>query len=351
MNYEQRLISALWNNIDKVLTKHITLVDSRFYKTEDIPELSIPEDNNLLWSEPLDGLYLVDVNIARYFKDSCNSIEELFAEAVSTGYKVSSKTFKVPAKVKYGKFAKGLFPRIAIVTLFSSKAKTEIWRKTVDSLELPYRTVVDLVLGDNTGTEIVEDIVDDFRTGTKYSEVYSIPLGEPYKSLPDDDYLKPEKHAHVAVIYSKVLSRIVDSYDYILKIEDDIEPPADGFVRLYEQMKHREGFGEKVACVAGYYRQKISPAIPCFSLNKEIWGGAPRIDNVPKELFKVEMQGGGFALYNAKAIKEVLPYRLTYKTIKNSYYMTGWDGTIGEAWANSDWSQYCDGTLYCEHYF
>lgn len=351
MNYEQRIISALWDNIDKVLTKHITIADSKFYRPEEVPELDIPEDNNLLWSEPLDGLYLVDVNIARYFRDSCSSVEELFREAVSAGYKVSSKTFKVPAKVKYTEFAKSIFPRIAIVTLFSSKAKTEIWRKTADSLELPYRVVVDLVLGDNTGTDSTLDIVEDFRAGYKYSEVYAIPLGEPYKSQPDDDYLKPEKHAHVAVLYSKVLTRIVDCYDYILKIEDDVEPPVDGFTRLYKQMKRQEESGEQVACIAGYYRQKICPDVPCFSLNKEIWGGAPRIESVSDKLFKVEMQGGGFALYNTKALKEVLPYRLTYKTIKNSYYMTGWDGTIGEIWSNAGWSQYCDGTLYCQHHF
>jgi hypothetical protein len=350
MSYESRLIKALWDNVDKVLTKHITLVDSRFYSLDEVPEVSVPSDKNLLWSEPFDGLYLIDVNIARYFRDTCNSVEELFKEAVLTGYRVESKSFKVPLKVKDIKKIKSIFPRIAILTLFSSKAKTRIYEKVVDSLDLPYGVVVDLVLGDNSGIEISKNIVEEFRNTAKYARINIIPLGAPYNSAPGEDYLKPEKHAHVAVLYSKALSGIVDSYDYILKIEDDVEPPADGFVRLYEQMKRREELGEKVACVAGYYKQKICPSIPCFSLNKEIWGGAPRIENVPKELFKVEMQGGGFALYSAKAIKEVLPYRLTYKTIKNSYYMTGWDGTIGEVWANSGWLQYCDGTLYCEHF-
>ena len=351
MSYESRLIKALWTNVDKVLTKHITLVDSRFYSLAEVPEISIPSDKNLLWSEPFDGLYLVDVNIARYFKDTCSSIEELFKEAVLTGYRVESKTFKVPSKVKYIEEIKSIFPRIAILTLFSSKAKTRIYEKVVSSLDLPYGVVVDLVLGDNSGIGISKSVAEALRNNAKYARINIIPLGAPYNSAPDEEYLKPEKHAHVAVLYSKALSGIVDCYDYILKIEDDMEPPADGFTRLYKQMKQCQESGEQVACVAGYYRQKICPAIPCFSLNKEIWGGAPRIENVPDNLFKVEMQGGGFALYNTKALKEVLPYRLTYKTINNNYYMTGWDGTIGEAWSNTEWSQYCDGSLYCEHHF
>ena len=351
MSYEEKLMSALWSNVDKVFTKHITLVDSRFFSLVNVPEVAIPEDKNLLWSEPFAGLYLVDANIARYFKDTCNSIECLFREAVATGYRVSSNTFKVPVKTRHTESLKSIFPRIAVVTLFSSKAKIKVWKNTVASIELPYSTVVDLVLGDNSGEAITDNIAVDVRKTGKYARVHSISLGNPYVSLPGEDYLKPEKHAHVAVIYSKVLTGIIDSYDYVLKIEDDMEPPADGLVRLYKTIKKLEGAGEQVACVAGFYRQKISPEIPCFSLNKKIWGGAPNIADVAKKLFRVEMQGGGFALYNTKAIREVLPYRLTYKTINNSYYMTGWDGTIGEVWSNTGWTQYCDGSLYCEHHF
>lgn len=351
MSYKNKLISALWSNVDKVSTKHITLVDSRFFTPEEVPEIAIPEDRNLLWSEPLDGLYLVDVNIARYFRDTCNSVEELFSEAVQSGYTVRSKAFRVPLRVRYIQSVKSIYPRIAVLTMFSSKAKTKIWQSAIVSMELPYNTRVDLVLGDNSGTAITDSIANDSRKLGKYSRVHTIPLGDPYVGTPGEEYLKPEKHAHVCILYSKALAELVDCYDYILKIEDDVEPPADGFVRLYKQMKQKEQILEKAACVAGYYRQKISPDIPCFSLNKEIWGGAPSIANVPDNLFKVEMQGGGFALYNAKALKEVLPYRLTYKTINNNYYMTGWDGTIGEAWSNAGWSQYCDGSLYCEHHF
>lgn len=351
MSTDKKLIAALWSNVDKVSTEHITLVDSRFFTPEEVPEIAIPKDRNLLWSEPLEGLYLVDVNIARYFRDTCNSVEELFREAVQAGYVVRSKAFRVPLRLRYIPPVKSISPRIAVLTLFSSKAKTKIWQSSIDSMELPYNTTVDLVLGDNSGTAITDSIAIAAGKLGKYSRVHTIPLGNPYVGVPGEEYLKPEKHAHVAILYSKALTEIVDSYEYILKIEDDVEPPIAGFVRLFEQMKRLENADERVACVAGYYRQKISPDIPCFSLDKEIWGGAPRIDRVPDKLFKVEMQGGGFSLYNAKALKEVLPYRLTYKTVKNSYYMTGWDGTIGEVWSYTGWSQYCDGTLYCEHHF
>jgi hypothetical protein len=65
----------------------------------------------------------------------------------------------------------------------------------------------------------------------------------------------------------------------------------------------------------------------------------------------VEMQGGGFTLYRASALREVLPYRLTFKKPHGNAYMTGWDGTIGETWSNNGWEQWCDGSMYCIHHF
>ena len=129
MSYDKKLMAALWNNVDKVATKHITLVDSKFFELEEVPEITIPEDRNLLWSEPLDGLYLVDVNIARYFRDTCSSVEELFREAVQAGYIVRSKAFRVPLRLQYIPPVKSISPRIAVLTLFSSKAKTKIWQR------------------------------------------------------------------------------------------------------------------------------------------------------------------------------------------------------------------------------
>jgi hypothetical protein len=95
----------------------------------------------------------------------------------------------------------------------------------------------------------------------------------------------------------------------------------------------------------------MDPSTACIAMQPEIWGKIPKIKDMQPRLIRVEMQGGGFALYNCKAMQEVLPYRLTFKTPHNNYYMTGWDGSIGEYWSNNGWEQYVDGSLYCEHHF
>jgi hypothetical protein len=103
--------------------------------------------------------------------------------------------------------------------------------------------------------------------------------------------------------------------------------------------------------VAGFYPQKLDPNTACISMQPNIWGKIPKLNEIPKKIFQVEMQGGGFALYNCRALQEVLPYKLTFKIPSGHYYMTGWDGTVGEEWSNNGWRQFCDGNLFCKHYF
>ena len=350
---EEKLLQALSAAVDDVYTEHVKLVDSELWEGKTVPEFDLPANKNALWAEPELGIHLVNINNVRHFKKHMSSIKNLFEHAVAAGYLVQSQSFEVPQYNPLFSFKEKAKTHVALVTMFSPKASDDCWYSFVQNMEIPEGVTVDIILGDNSGGELVKNLQLKLSNelSNKYQHIHIADLGEPYTIKPEDHYLEMHKHAHVAVNYSKLFQEPVNHYDYILKIEDDMEPPVDGFVRLYKHMKDLERKKRKVACVAGYYRQKLDPYTPCLSMQPEIWGKTPKIADMQPRLFRVEMQGGGFALYNCQALSEVLPYKLTFKRPNGNYYMAGWDGTIGENWSNNGWEQYCDGTLYCAHHF
>jgi hypothetical protein len=350
---EEKLLSALHTAIDDTTTEHIKLVDSSVWRDGAAPEVELPTDRRAIWTEPYPGIYIINVNGVRHFKKQFGSIQELFKKAVAANYTINSLAFDVPSKPRLFNFKSTEKTSVAIITMFSPKASRDCWLEFIKNVQFPDDVEVDVILGDNSGNTNVKNLQVQLKSelSLKYRDIHILDLGDPYEVKPEDHYLEMHKHAHVAVNYSILLQEPSKHFDYILKIEDDMEPPEDGFVRLYEQIKNLEKQKKKVACVGGYYRQKLDPSTPCLSMQPFIWGKTPKIEDMQPRLIRVEMQGGGFSLYNCKALQEVLPYRLTFKRPHGNFYMTGWDGSIGEEWSASGWEQYCDGTLFCKHHF
>ena len=378
---QDALLMAIKKAMFTVPTKHLILVDKKTFKGDinsvntlftkhrvsqyrhpftkkimryewDEPSVS----NKVAWFEPVNGIYIIDMSIIIHFQNYLDdNIIFLLQNIVNTGFYVKSIRFgkiKKQNTLNIKKINKNNKVKIAIFAMFSSKGLVEYWERFLLRTKLPENVVVDVIVGDNTGQRYLQNPYKKYKAHlkNKYNNFYYTELDKIHIINPEDHYLEIKKHAHVAVIYSKVLIDIVDHYDYILKIEDDIEPPDDGLVRLYEHMKHLIGNGKKIAAIGGYYPQKIDPDTICVSLQPEIWGKVPKVAEMQPRLFRVEMQGGGFTFYNTAALKEVLPYTLTFKTPHGNAYMTGWDGTIGEKWSENGWEQYCDGSMYCIHH-
>jgi hypothetical protein len=345
-------ISVCFNR-PKDLTKFYAVIDPEIWKNEK-PKLDLPKDKDLVWSEPLDGVYLINLPLMNMFKPKLSSVDELFKEIVDCGFKIDSKRFSVPSKSKLVDIVKVTDkPSLAIVCMFSPKGFVTYWEQFLIDTLLPEDVVVDIVVGDNTNKEEFKTWFEGFkeRMSEKYRSIHRVDLGVPHKAEDDMHCIETNRHAHVARTYSKLLSQIVDSYDYILTVEDDMEPTQDGLVLLYEHIKNLEDNNIKAASVAGCYPQKMDPTTVCISLQPKVWGKIPKVKNVKPKLFRVEMQGGGFTLYDTRAIKKVLPYRLVFKTLSGNFYMTGWDGYIGEEWSKIGWKQYCDGSVMCNHHF
>jgi hypothetical protein len=298
-------------------------------------------------------VYLINMPLMGMFKPKLNSIAELFREIIDCGFKIESKRFDIPLKSKNIDIVKTTDkPRIAIASMFSPKGLLNYWEQFLIDAELPEGVSVDVVFGDNTGDEGFKLWFDEFkiRMLEKYDNVHRIDLGIPHRAEDDMYAAQIDKNAHIARSYSKFLNQLVDSYDYILKVEDDVEPTVDGLVRLYSQIKTLKANNSKIASVAGHYPQKLDPTTICVSMQPKIWGKVPKVKDVKPRLFKVEMQGGGFTLYDSVAVKKILPYRLVFKTINGTPYMAGWDGYAGEEWSKIGWKQYCDGVIACGHH-
>jgi hypothetical protein len=350
---EEDLLKSVIEGIEQCTTLHYAIIDSKQCKKFSEKTLKNRLNNKkIAWLEPKKGVYIINTLILLHFKQDCNSISSLFQSLINCGYLISSKRFITPKPAPGINLNKKTVGHLAIVTMFSSKASITIWENVLKKIHLPPKIKVDVLMGDNSESDLIFNLYKKIKRKyrNKFNAFYIHQLGKKYHHKIHEHYLEINKHIHVANKYSEFLKEPVKYYNYILKIEDDIEPPELGLIDLYNNMKRLEK-ENKVSCVAGYYPQKLNSETACISLQAKIWGRIPKIDEIPKKLFQVEMQGGGFALYKSKALKEVLPYKLTFKIPNGQYYMTGWDGTIGEEWANSGWKQYCDGNLFCKHYF
>lgn len=351
---EDELLAEIAMNFDKCKTKHLAIVDSSVCvgSVAEVPE-ELLDAKKLAWVEPQEGVYIVHTHYLLHFKKSLTSLRTLLQDLVNNGYEVRSQRFKDTVPEPKFKFKDKDPVHIAVITMFSNKDIVPCYAEFLQQMTIPAGVSVDVILGDNSGRDTVKNLFDEVvaQNKDKFKDYHLIDLGLPYIIQEDEHYLAEDKHAHVATKYSDLLREPAQHYDYILKIEDDMGPPSDGLERLYAHMKSFERKKRKVACVAGYYKQKHNPELPCLSMQPEIWGKMPRMEEMQPRLIRVEMQGGGFALYSCKALHEVLPYRLVFKNAYGNFYMTGWDGFIGEEWSNTSWEQYCDGAMYCEHYF
>jgi hypothetical protein len=245
---EEKLLGALTAAIDDVYTKHVKIVDSSLWEGKDVPDIELPTDDRVLWIEPQEGLHIININAVRHFYKQMSSIKNLFDNAVAAGYLIDTKTYDVPLYSKVFDFKNKAETHVALVTMFSPKASKDCWFSFVENMEIPEGVVVDIILGDNSGNEQVKNLQASLNEKVlgKYQNIYLADLGEPYTIQPEDHYLEMYKHAHVAVNYSKLLKEPAEHYDYILKIEDDMEPPKEGFMKLYKTMKDLEKKRHKV---------------------------------------------------------------------------------------------------------
>jgi hypothetical protein len=117
--------------------------------------------------------------------------------------------------------------------------------------------------------------------------------------------------------YSSTINEIVNhpelsTWEYILTMESDNIPPADGLVKLIARMEQHPEF----ACIGGLYWTKGEGGVP------QIWGDArdPQINfrpqpPVPGQLVECCGTGMGFNLWRMSMFKDTRLRRPWFKTL------------------------------------
>lgn len=134
------------------------------------------------------------------------------------------------------------------------------------------------------------------------------------------DYLKPDKHAHVARLYNRALSGFTD--EMLVTLEDDMIPPAGGIRQLFEHF----GPYKQTGVAASIYRARHSPAHICAAMSRTIWDGCPTLEEAAGNVLEAGFTGGGFTLWHGAAVRAALPLRIGVNPVTKS--LMGWDGNL-----------------------
>ena len=183
-------------NKPKKLTVFFAITDK-----QEKPKFDLPQNKNLIWSEPCEGVYLINLPLMFMFKNSLTSINELFQDIVDAGFEVESQRFKVPSKTKLLDVAPITDKTsVAIVSMFSPKGFLNYWEQFLIDTELPENVAVDVVFADNAGSDKNEDWFISFkeRISYKYNNIYRADLGTVKLDADDAYFYGVSNHAHVA---------------------------------------------------------------------------------------------------------------------------------------------------------
>jgi len=127
----------------------------------------------------------------------------------------------------------------------------------------------------------------------------------------------------VGEAYSRAIEQVLahpelSTWEYILTIEHDNMPPADGVLKLVERMEENP----KLSCIGGLYYTKGEGGIP------QIWGDPkdpvlnfrPQLPNLGGELVECCGTGMGFNLWRMKMFKD--------KKLRKPWFVTQTKGGV-----------------------
>ncbi len=203
------------------------------------------------------------------------------------------------------------------VTLWSARESEDRVLDWLATAEVPPQSALYWV--DNSGGRSTAKLQQAWaqRLQPRFRRLVWIEAGDPYRAAQGEDLKHPGRHQQVARLYSQVFARVWD--EMVVTLEDDTVPPADGLRSLLALYSA----GNRVAAVAGVYRDRINPARIAAARHKHYWQDIPVYDALPAEPFEVGMTGAGFTLIVNRALQQVLPLRCI------DHPLLGFDANMG----------------------
>lgn len=149
------------------------------------------------------------------------------------------------------------------------------------------------------------------------------------------------RHEFIGNIYSKIFPSI--STDYIITLEDDIIPPKNGIMSLFNSIKRLN----KCGGIAGIYPSRDVNGLICGlfkNSNRHRRLPLNYINNIGQ--IEAIRFGGGFTIWNNAALREVYPIKCIRKSDND---IVGWDWNTTNKLIEKEYSLYIDTDIICEH--
>jgi glycosyltransferase involved in cell wall biosynthesis/SAM-dependent methyltransferase len=238
---------------------------------------------------------------------------------------------------------------LGIVTPLAPRPSSfERWWKYLREAELPPKTSLYIV--DNTGdpgfSAWINEACHDLRASRGIGHVEITAGGAPFIS--DGRRDAKDRHHHVAKLYAMVLPRVRE--DFVLTLEDDVEPPLDAPRLLGRTFcwGPQEGVGgQPIGAVAAAYGWPGMDALVCAGFGDTEWGDAPgweALGDGSKPL-EVGFVGGGCTMWANWALRGT-PVRFHWDRERR----LGWDAGLCADLRRRGWRILLHGGVRCQHH-
>lgn len=185
---------------------------------------------------------------------------------------------------------------LAIVSLLAGREEVFYrWANFLLNADLPPKTSLYVV--DNSGrpefNQLAFDTCKRIASIRKLTHLHFAANGQPYRPAAGEPYFVKDRHLHVAQLYASILPRITD--EFVMTLEDDIEPPVDAVRALGEEF----GWASRgqIAVVAAAYAMPQNTNYVCAGRGNEEWGAAIPWRGLPSVPLDVGCVGGGCTMW------------------------------------------------------
>ena len=231
---------------------------------------------------------------------------------------------------------------LAIITLLAGREL--IFHKWVDFLnkaELPPKTA--LYVLDNSGNEeFTQQAFDTCRhilKSRRMTHLYFSSTGRPHLAEGKDRNQIKMRHEHVARLYTSIFPKIHE--EFILTLEDDVEPPLDSIRKLGSE------FGwyspEKIGAIAAAYPMAHIAGCVCAGTGSKNWGEAIRWQQLKDKPIEVGCVGGGCTMWANWAIRGQ-PINFWWDR------KMGWDASLSAQIKKKGYRVLLHGGVRCQHH-
>jgi hypothetical protein len=226
-----------------------------------------------------------------------------------------------------------------VLTLFAGRRNLlGVWHKWASTARVPPNTALWLV-DDSRSKAFGADLWRIAATDGIRKRYRSVQIERSCREAPGPS--PDDRDRHIADLYAEILPTVTT--DYLLIVEDDMEPPHNVLPALHAVFAP----GAKVGACVAKYRSPTNPEACCAASATADWTQSPRMALLPACPVPVGFAGGGCTLYAGQALRAALPvYRRAFGDVAS----LGWDAILSEHMRAAGYRAIVHGAVRAKHH-